>query len=236
MTEPAAAVKPIAPRRSVLSRLQLGIEALYRVDTQLDVQLFLVSDLERRRTGVARTPREQLLVSQRGSDEVAIGLFLDQQAVENLEQNDPARGLDQTNFDDFCLVVEGVSHFVYVAVCAARERSVSALELELQAEVDKFACCLLVAGADASNDVSTDDSSARGLRRRLYGDIAFAVDLDGEERDRYRVANLEARRYTESLSRTFVASDRVGEMLPELRRFYRFGLEAKLGHIAQLAG
>jgi hypothetical protein len=235
MTESADATESGAGRRSVLSRLQMGIEALYRVDTQLDVRLFLVSDHERRRTGVVRTPREQLLVSQSAADEVSIGLFLDQEAVTNLEQNDPARGLDQTNFDDFCLAVEGVSHFVYVAVCAASERSVSALELELQAEVDKFACCLLVSGATPSNEVSTDDGSARGLRRRLYGDITFAADLDGDERDRYRLANLEARRYTESLSRTFVARDRVSDMLTELRRFYRFGLDAKLGHIAQLA-
>lgn len=220
-------------RRSVLSRLQLGIEALYRVDTRLDVESFLINDDERQHAGVARAPREQLLVKQDGDDELKIGLFVDQQAVSNLEHNDPALRLDHTNFADFCLAVEGVSHFVYVALCAAGERSVSALELELQAEVDKFACCLLVAGEDVQDE---NDTHARGLRRRLYNDITFAEDLDGDERDRYRVANLEARRYAETLSRRFVSRDRLTDMLPELRRFYRLDLDGKLGHIARTTG
>ncbi|MES1204597.1 MAG: hypothetical protein ABUS79_01545 [Pseudomonadota bacterium] len=218
-------------RRSVLSRLQLGIESMYRVDTRLDVDAFLISDDERDRSGVARSPREQLLVRQTGDDEVKIGLFLDQDAVSNLEKNDPTRRLDRTNFADFCLAVEGVSHFVYVALCAAGERSVSALELELQAEVDKFACCLLVEG-----DHGDRDGQARGLRRRLYDDVVFADDLAADERDRYRVANVEARRYAASLSRQFLARDGLTQMLPELRWFYRLDLEGKLGHIARRAG
>ena len=183
-----------------------------------------------RRSGVARAPREQLLISQRDDDEVELGLFLDEQAVSNLEENDPARGLDHTNFHDFCLAVEGVSHFIYVALAAAGERSVSALELELQAEVDKFACCLLLAGAGPAND-----GSARTLRRKLYDEVSYADDLDHDEADRYRVANGEARRYAETLSRNFLVRDRVGDMLAELRRFYRLGLDGKLGHIAKSA-
>ena len=221
-----------AGRRSVLSRLQRGIESLYRVDTQLDVESFLINDDERQQTGVARSPREQLLVKQSGDDEVKIGLFVDRRAVSNLEQNDPTRRLDQTNFADFCLAVEGVSHFVYVALCAAGERSVSALELELQAEVDKFACCLLV----VENTTPVNDDGAAGvLRRKLYDDVTFSDDLDGDERDRYRVANLKARHYAETLSRTFIARDRLTDMLSELRRFYRLDLDGKMGHIARKA-
>lgn len=217
-------------RLSVLARLQRGLEALYRVETELEVEAFLIDEQARRESGVARAPREQLLIRQRGDDEVQIGLFLDEQAVSNLEENDPARRLDHTNFNDFCLAVEGVSHFIYVALAAAGERSVSALELELQAEVDKFACCLLLAGVGAAGD-----GSARALRRKLYDEVSYADDLDHDESDRYRVANLEARRYAETLSRNFLARDRVGDMLDELRRFYRLSLDGKLGHIAKSA-
>jgi len=232
--DPATKAAPL----SVPARLQRGLEALYRVDTQLDVESFLIDEQARRQTGVARAPREQLLVSQRGDDEVRIGLFLDERALANLEANDPAAGLDQRNFDDFCLVVEGVSHFIYVALAAAGERSVSGLELELQAEVDKFACCLLLSGAGTpanGNSRAGDDAGARTLRRKLYDEVCYADDLDSDEADRYRVANLEARRYAETLSRTFLARDRVSDMLAELRRFYRLGLHGKLGHIARLA-
>jgi hypothetical protein len=220
-------------RPSVLSRLQRGIESLYRVDTQLDVESFLIDDHERQLAGVARAPREQLLLKQHGADELKVGLFLDQRAVANLEENDPARRLDHTNFEDFCLAVEGVSHFVYVVLCAAGERPVSALELELQAEVDKFACCLLVAGDGAPEDGA---ERAQGLRRKLYDHVQLADDLDADERDRYRMANAEARRYAETLARRFVAPDRLTDMLPELRRFYRLDLDGKLGHIARVSG
>jgi hypothetical protein len=205
---------------SILARLQLGLEALYRVETRLDIDAFVVGEETRDAVAPARAPREQLLIQEQ-DDELAMGLYVDEAALANLEANDPARGLDQRNFADFCLAVEGVSHFVYVALCAAAERPVSPLELELQAEVDKFACCLLVAGAH------------RDLRRRLYGDVSFAADLDGEERDRYRTANQEARRYAEALERRFIRQLAVPALLVELRRFYRMGLADKLGHIAR---
>ena len=219
---------------SVLGRLQRGLEALYRVETQLDVHLFVVSDNEReqalndngRGAGANRKPREQLLVSREG-DEVSLGLYLDAHLLANLERHDPGRGLGEHNFGDFCLAVEGVSHFIYVARCAAADRPVTALELELQAEVDKFVSCLLL-----------DEASARrpaDLRARLYEDVRYCDDLDEDERHRYQAANGGARTYARALEQRYLRHQRVGEMLIELRRFYRLGLEEKLSHIARAA-
>jgi len=220
MTAAAAQLSKLS-KLSVLARLQLGLEALYRVETRLDVDAFLIDEQQRESTGVARAPREQLLVQQ-VDDELGLALFVDGQTLANLERNDPAERLDGANFADFCLAVEGVSHFIYVALCAAGERPVSALELELQAEVDKFACCLLM------HRSRSDD-----LRRRLFQDVRFAEDLDATERDRYRTANGQADRYAATLERRFVRADRIDDMLTELRRFYRLGLDGKLGHIAR---
>jgi hypothetical protein len=210
-------------RLSVLARVQLGLEALYRVETRLDVDAFVIDEQQREATGVARAPREQLLLRE-SDEELSMALFVDARAIENLEVHDPAGGLHAQNFADFCLVVEGVSHFIYVALCAAVERRVSALELELQAEVDKFACCVLL------------QPDATDLRRRLFREVSFADDLEADERDRYRTANGEADRYAESLQRRFVEPERMDDMLTDLRRFYRLGLDAKLGHIARAAG
>ena len=66
-----------------------------------------------------RAPREQLLLRE-ADGELAMALFVDAAALANLEQNDPAARLDDENFTDFCLAVEGVSHFVYVALRAAQ--------------------------------------------------------------------------------------------------------------------
>jgi len=211
-----------AARLSVLARLQLGLEALYRVETRLAIDAFVIDEEARTAAGVTRAPREQLLVRQ-DDGELGLGLFVDAAAVANLERHDPAAvGIDDRNFTDFCLAVEGVSHFIYVALRAADERGVSQLELELQAEVDKYACCLLVAGP-------TPD-----LRQRLYGDVRFAADLDEEERARYQAANSGASRYADTLERRFVRPERTSDLLSELRRFYRMDLPDKLGHIARL--
>lgn len=205
-------------RLSVLTRLQLGLEAIYRVETRLDVEAFLIDEEQRQKSGVARSPREQLLVRE-SADELSMALFVDAKAIENLERHDPAQGLHAANFADFCLAVEGVSHFIYLALCAAVERRVSQLELELQAEVDKFACCVLM------------DPNADDLRRRLFQEVSFAEDLEPGERERYRTANDEADRYAGALQRQFVEPDRLGDMLADLRRFYRLGLRDKLSHI-----
>jgi len=207
---------------SLLARLQLGLEALYRVETKLAIDAFVIDDDARDRMQPARAPREQLLLREMDG-ELAMALFVDADALANLERHDPAAQLDDRNFTDFCLAVEGVSHFVYMALAAARSRPVSQLELELQAEVDKFATCFLVTGAAAN------------LRRRLFGDVTYADDLDADERERYRTANNEASRYTEALERRFVARAQTGALLAELRRFYRMDLPDKLGRIAQLA-
>jgi hypothetical protein len=212
---------PLEARSSVLTRLQMGLEALYRVETRLPIEDFVVDEQTREGAGAARAPREQLLLRQE-EDELAMALFVDAATIENLERHDPAAGLHDRNFSDFCLAVEGVSHFIYVALCAAAERSVSPLELELQAEVDKFVCCVLLAGG------------AVGLRRRLYHDVRFAEDLDHDERSRYQTANVQADRYAAALERLFVDDERTDAMLVDVRRFYRMGLPDKLGHIARL--
>jgi hypothetical protein len=209
-------------RASILSRLQRGLELLYRVETNLHVDAFVIDDEQRRRAGVARAPREQLLVRE-DAGELGLALFVDGAALANLERNDPGTRLDDVNFADFCVAVEGVSHFVYLALCAAGHRRVSALELELQAEVDKFVCCVLLQGRDPD------------LRRRLYRDVRFHEDLDLEERARYVEANAAAERYAEGLDRRYVREDRITDMLAELRRFYRMPLDDKRALIARHA-
>jgi len=226
VSEAPAGTDAARAQASVLARLQRGLEALYRVETQLDVDAFVMREKERDQAlgRQSRRAREQLLVSQSGED-LSLGLFLDEAALANLQQHDPAGGLSDHNFWDFCLAVEGVSHFIYVAVCAARDRSVTALELELQAEVDKFVSCTLVQGERDTAD----------LRERLFERFLWAHDLDADERDRYRLANDQARRYSLSLDRRYLSRGRVDDMLDELRRFYRLGLQEKLQHIAQAA-
>lgn len=213
----------------MLERVQRGIEQLYRVGTGVTVGDFVVSERLRDEVGgaAARRPREQLLVHE-DDGEVSIGLFIDAQVLANLDRHDPSPGLGEHNFGDFLLALEGVSHFVYTVFCAHQARAVSALELELQAEVDKYVTCLLM-----SEPSSTAFSAA--LRYRLFGEPCYELDLDEDEAKRYQVANDNAHRYAAYLEASFVTPRRVPQMLAELRRFYRRPLAAKLEDIARAA-
>ena len=209
-----------------LRRVQRGLEALYRVDTGVEVGDFVVGAEQRDALVAARRPREQLLVCE-ADGELGLALFICPRALANLASHDPARRLGDHNLGDFLLVVEGVSHFIYAIRCARAERPVSQLELELQAEVDKYVTCLLT--TDPDPDVSA------ALRRRLFGDAIYDADLDRDEHARYRAANDNAQRYAAWLEHAFVARRRIPDMLAELRRFYRLGLAAKLAAIAGTA-
>jgi hypothetical protein len=218
---------PAEPLPRLLRRVQRGIEEMYRIATGVTVDDFVVGEQLRDDVAPTRRPREQLLVQEHGG-EVSIGLFIDQRVLANLDRHDPGEGLFEHNFGDFLLALEGVSHFVYTVFCARHARTVSALELELQAEVDKYVTCLLMIGPGRAG-VSSQ------LRHRLFADPCYELDLDDDEASRYQVANDNANRYTAYLEASFVATGRVPLMLAELRRFYRRPLSAKLEAISRAA-
>jgi hypothetical protein len=211
---------------TTLSRVQRGIESLYRVETGVCVGDFVVGTEARDELFNVRRPREQLLVLETDG-EMNLALYIEPGVLANLHANDPSRRLGDHNFGDFLLAVEGVSHFIYTVCCARAERPVSQLELELQAEVDKYVTCLLTTNPET--EVST------ALRHRLFDDPEYEPDLDDDEHDRYRAANDNAQRYAAYLEDAFVARRRIPEMLGELRRFYRQGLAQKLSTIARAA-
>jgi hypothetical protein len=116
--------------------------------------------------------------------------------------------------DDVWLqVAEGVSHFIYLAERARVNLPVTQLELELQAEVDKFVLSL---------EFSTE--SARRLLDRLFDSPRFLDEEGTESGDRYRLAHRLAARF---VSRVIVANDHA-RARERLRSFYRAGQTEKI--------
>ena len=162
--------------------------------------------------------REALIVVERG-DDVSVGLYID-----------PSLRAPHSRFDAVCVLAEGVSHFVYLEFRSCRGREVSELELELQAEVDKYALALV---RDPSDRLA---SRSRRLRRRLFEEAAAYLDPEGSERgERYRLATKVASAYARSLERRFVDAGDLSSLARELRRFYRLGEREKLEHVAREA-
>ncbi len=205
----------------MLIELQNGLERLYRIETDLCVEDFLLDESARAEADVERAPREQLLLAE-DVDGLSVGLFLDQNVLANLGRVMVLEDIEGEELEAFLLALEGVSHFVYVTWKAKRDASVSALELELQAEVDKFVTCLLSGVAPTKE-----------LRRRLYVDVEFHQDLSDEERERYQLANRRAYQYTGWLERKYLKSKQIPAMLREVRSFYRLPLDGKILRIRE---
>ena len=205
----------------MLPRLQRGLEQLYRIATHVRVEDYVLDEAARDQFAPTRRPREQLLLSE-SEDALEIGLFVDETTLDRFAGWEPEDGLDDDNMGDFVLAVEGVSHFIYAVWRARADQRVSPLELELQGEVDKYVTCVLT---------GTGAKSSPWVRRRLFEEFEFHDDLDDDERSRYHEANGRAKRYAASLETRYVSCNRIGDMLAELRRFYRMSLRAKLEFI-----
>jgi hypothetical protein len=123
--------------------------------------------------------------------------------------------------DDVCQLIEGVSHFVYVADRARCERPATQLELELQAEVDKYVLLVL-------DSERFDVGLARAVHARLYQWVRFAHPEGTEAGDRYRMANDLAARLVRRVEERYAQRGRRDAMREALARFYRMGLGEKL--------
>ena len=121
----------------------LGFQALlsdlYALDLAYEVDDFVTTDadLARALDAGGRELDEKLLIAETDG-EADVSLYLDPGVLERLGRSDPLERLDADNIEDFWTAFEGVSHFTYYAWNAQREKHVTMLEMELQAEVDKY--------------------------------------------------------------------------------------------------
>ena len=208
----------------VLSRLQRGIEGLHDVQTNLDVCAYIVDDATRAEIPGAREGLPEQLFVQQEEDEMALALYVAPKIIENLEADDPHRRLHGGNLEPFCIALEGVSHFVLVTHRAGHGRTVKPLELELQAEVDKFVRAWLIL---AEQGASLDTTGNR-LIRRLFVRYEMRSDLPTEETDRYHVASRAAERFCRGLVRRHARRGTAAGITREVRGFYRRPLAEKM--------
>lgn len=193
--------------RAVAEAVQRALERLYQLGRLADVDPFLEEATE--------GERETLFVREAADGAIEMALRVPRLGAKAI---DLARDAD---LDPLCQIIEGVSHFVYLADRARAEREATQLELELQAEVDKFVVLAAWLG-------EPDVGASATLRRRLYEQVSFAHDAETEHGDRYRLASTRAHSFVRHLERAYLRTRRWGEMRAALRRFYRVGQEEKL--------
>ena len=214
----------------MLGRLQQQLTDTYQADIGHDVRDYLITD-PRLAKVLASDNRvassgETLLVSE---DEggLALSLYLEREILNRLESHNPVERLREERLDDLCKVIEGVSHFNYVVWRAEKDQAMTLLELELQAEVDKYVSTMQMALKQRNHDM------LHGLHGHLFENCRFRDDLDQEQVERYRAASEYAARFCRRLRRRLIHGG--DSALFELRRFYRMSLSDKLSHIRSRA-
>jgi hypothetical protein len=216
---------------AALAWFQEELEQIYGVEAP-PVAEYLV-DREAALAALGRLDAPELLLVREEEGGAALGLFLDEPLLAAALRARPHRRRSlltaRALLANLACVTEGVSHFVYLASRARAGRQVSLLELEVQAEVDKFALLVLHLWRRGRRRAS------RALRSRLYERVRYRAHLAGPELERYRTANRLASGYAGWLDARFVRRGDAEGLLRELRSSYRLSGAAKLRHLAARA-
>lgn len=209
----------------VLGQLQSLLSDIYALEMSYDVYDFLITDarLADELDAGGRRVDEKLLIAEE-ADAASVSLYLGQGLMDRLRDNNPANRLSADNLEDFWTALEGVSHFIYYAWNATAEKSVTLLEMELQAEVDKFIGTTLLLRQQGENPPPN-------LHHRLFESARFDVRLSGDELTRYQDANHYAAKYCLKLAPQLSRWNAGSELKKELCQFYRLTQPGKIRHI-----
>jgi hypothetical protein len=210
----------------MLASLHRHLTDIYRVDAGFEITDFLITDPALAKVlgygALVPDTDESVLLSQ-DDEGLALSVYLDEQMLARLHRDNPFECLRARQLDDLCKVVEGISHFNYLVWSARQDKSVTLLELEMQAEVDKFVSTWLIALDQKEYEF------ANTLHRRLFEEVRYNPNLNREQLERYRAANAYAARYCHGLAKRMDRDSDTG--LDELRHFYRLSQQAKISHI-----
>lgn len=212
----------------VLRQIQELIGGIYDVSIAHDVYDFLVTDRQRLPCAArAAASDEQLIVATGAHDSVGVSLYLDPAVLERLRRTDPIRALHAGNVADYWTALEGVSHFVYFAWNTAHDKSVSLLELELQAEIDKYIASYWLLRQQFPERFPAE------LLRLLFERTRIDPTLAAGREEIYRCASLYGQKFCRRIERALRTRrvDAEQQMMAELRRFYRLSDARKRAHI-----
>jgi hypothetical protein len=218
-------------RAATLASLQGALTEIYDLPVTPDVRDYLVtSRAELGSVDGTRAGDEQLIVAEEG-DTLSMALYIDAAVFARLDRCDPLVELTQDNIADYVTVAEGVSHFVYVAWNTGFDKPVTLLELELQAEVDKYVLCAWLLREQGAGRFPRE--LHRLLFERAHVDPVAAAGRVGL----YHMASNYAGRFCQRVAAQ-LARRRGGvarDLMAELRRFYRWGNVRKMRHIERYA-
>jgi hypothetical protein len=193
-----------------VAQLQAHLQRVYglEADETPDIRPFLVDDdaLELLRPPGAQRPADEWVLVRESNDGLDLAVWIDRKHLDTLAEAPDTRSVVRRSLRSFCAVIEGISHFMFLVERARRAEPVTLLELEVQAEIDKFVSARLHC-----------PERTPALRRALFQDVSLHDGLSAEERDRYREAGRLARAWCDHLG----TLPHPGALLDTQRRFWR---------------
>jgi len=216
----------------MLQQFQDLLAGIYDLPTDYRVDEFLVTERRHLPGSACESGTDEQLLVLEQSDGAAVSLFLDAGLLERLACANPLETLHAGNLADCWTALEGVSHFLYLAWNAGFDRGVTLLELELQAEIDKYVASWWLLRAQNPERCPAE------LHYLLFERTRVDARLAAGRVELYNAANHYAARFCRRLERQLTAhAARLplrlmhAETLTELRRFYRLSRERKVSHI-----
>lgn len=211
----------------LLDQLQSKLQVRYDLNLPYRIEHFVTSDRQvaneladaQASLGQQRPDiDEELVFIQQHRDSLEFTVYFDEELLDSVIEQ-------RSDLDGMCTVVEGASHAVCLLWHAHYDRQVRSIDLELQAEVDKF--MLLIENHE-------DPLERRKLHRRLFVDSRIMSASDSSLHERYRVASQYASQYCHWLNNRFIDNNDHVALHGELARFYRLSGRAKFDHIQRL--
>jgi hypothetical protein len=215
----------------LLAQIKRELAFIYETPLSYDIDEFVITDARLAATLTPTTASldnlERLLI-QPDVDDPRLSLYIDATVLARLQNDDPSVSLHDGNLAEYLIALEGVSHLHYVIWNIERENSVSLLELEIQAEVDKYVACAKLFSDQQGGNVPA------ALHQILFDAVVYDQTLGAQAHSRYQEANYFAAKYCAALRRRFPGHHGQPSFLRELRAFYRLTQNEKIQRIRHL--
>lgn len=202
--------------------VQHSLQHLYRIEISQTIDKFVSSDRDiYMQLGEQGEIPDEILLLREQDGAMDLGLFLDEAMLKRATAALHMDQWSQNDVQDIASVIEGVSHLVCVLWHADQEREVRPLDLELQAEIDKYVLMQQVCRSD----------TARAQCLHMLFDVTGSED-DPLLAERYARARREAWIYCQWLQARFDCDNDL--LQRELATFYRRSGPAKLRYISEV--
>lgn len=224
MSVHTAYLTPVNPaHQKFLTMLQLTLENYYDIDPPYSISEFVCHSAQTDTGSLnCKGTTPEMLVYREDGTNLDISLFLNPSLLTDICTETYKQSWTGNLFDNGCIVLEGASHFLYMVFNAHYDRQVSMLDLELQAEIDKFLFAVL--------DTRYSDAPDK-LLHRLFCEVSYREDLSDALRHRYQQANDLAHSYCQWLHDTYELKSNNKSLLTEVGKIYRLNGTAKQEHI-----